>query len=162
MAQAYVKLRGAVWAENGYCLVAPGEINRDACVYITATNRDGKTVHIEKMAGCEGDDDPVLVVVLQPYRDEAMGRAAVLVMCDNLEAAMKSDKSAQKRLGLAWQLLALGAATGFESAPPARQVELLGAFYGNGRVSDEWNRHGHIAGLAAFDPTAMVAEALGQ
>lgn len=167
MSLLFVKLRGSVFTEDGFCLRA-GEIaprlRKDSCAFFATLDRSGQRTHLEKIAGCEGDpgDDPAetLCIPLEPYRDAQQGRKLVILMCAHLHAAVDGDREARETLASAWFELCLGRPCGFKHATEATRLDLLAAYYGRGRVLDELNHKGHLDELAKIRPAEMVAEAL--
>lgn len=164
MSLLYVRLRGSIYSEAGYCLHA-GEIaprlRKDTAAYFALLDHNGQRTRLERVEGCDGDDpDGAIAIPLTPYAAPERGRALVALMCRRLSKAMAGDRVAREVLGWAWQQLTLSHVCGFAQAPADKQIALLGGFFGQARVSDELNRRGTVIELTKIRPEDMVDEAL--
>ena len=154
----FVKLRGAIFHESGYNLNVPPGITKKTCAYFSTLDRNGKVVKLEKIPGCEGDDDPVVNVPLTPYPDTAKARDALLVMCSCLEGAILAHKKEREMLGMAWAMM-LGAGLALQYQDRKTQIDALSNLFGAGRVFEAMNK---VGGVAKLQPNyvQLVHEAL--
>ena len=163
MTQCYVRLRGALFAEDGYCLtvaeIAPNGIKTKDNVFLSTLDANGKTIRIEKMHGTVGDCDPLINIPLHPYLSAERGRQAVLALCSQLEGAKAGWKQSRAQFAGALAFLMVHG-IGIDKLRGKAQMDAVCAWYGKARVADELNRHGTVAGLGKLDPVPLVAEAL--
>jgi hypothetical protein len=162
--QAYVKLRNAIYCEDGYCTtigeIAPGGIKRESTVYLSTLDRAGKTIRIEPLAGCDGTLDPALNIPLTPYHDPMLGKAVVLVMCDRLGKAIAGNRKARADFAFFWAKLLTDAVGIARNADYKNAVGALASFYGRGRVVESLNKFDNYSALYRIDHADMVREAL--
>jgi hypothetical protein len=155
--QLYVKLRGAIFAENGYCLDAP-HLRKDATGFFSTLSADGKVHSIEDIPGCEGDCKSVINVTLRPYPNPAKALEALQLMCYYLGDAVKGDAEARELFAAAWKRMVFQGMALTEQ-DGATKFALLKNLYGNGRVIEDLNC-GEVAACLAAPDAALVAEAL--
>ena len=162
MAQDYIRLRGAIFAESGYCLAAP-RLHRDTPAYFLTKDIDGKTRNLDVVAGCEAPDakpdSTTTVVPLEPYPDPLAAMEALYLMCLSLGQAIKGDAQARELLATGWGNMLCNGLRLTQQSPPM-QYALMQNLYGVGRLTDELNRRGTLQFFEVPSVAAMLDEAL--
>ena len=161
--QIYAILRGACFAESGFNLefssIAPGGLKKSMNAVITTLDTSGKPVRIERVPGCDGQGEDFVSIPLRPYANPEKACAALSVICNHLPDALAGDNEAKRVLGEAWSHVLFNTMA-IESQDAKTQLAMLENGYGAGRVHDQLNRFGNVAGLGMPDPVLMVNEAL--
>lgn len=161
--QAFIKLRGAIFAESGYNLevfkIAPDGIKKTSSAYLSTLDRNNKTTNIEPMPGCGMVDAECVNVPLTKYPDREKAVGALYLMCEHLARALDGWHEDKKALGEAWAYLCFqGLALAHQ--PPHAQIDILSNLYGKGRVHDSLNRLNGLEALGEPDYVTFVNEAL--
>ena len=157
--QLYIRLRDAIFAEDGYCFNAPA-LSKDATAYFRKMDADGRhAVELDPIGGCDGSGGKTICVTLHPYPDAAKAQAVLQVMCSRLEKAAEGDPQARAELAACWSIMLLDALA-LKKQDEKTQLKILGNAYGHGRIVDTLNKHGSVAFLGEPDWPAMLNEAL--
>lgn len=162
--QAYIQIRGTIFAQSGYCLNAyelcpEGRLQRKMCAYFSTLDANGKTVKLEKVPGTVGDDDPTINIVLRRYVHPEKAHRMLVAMCACLEGALAGDTHAKEILADAWRLLVVQGCA-LEHQPGQVQIDMLGNLFGKARVAEHLNKYNTVAELVDCDPIEMVNEGL--
>jgi hypothetical protein len=164
MGQCYVRLRGGIFAENGFNLhvheIAPRGIKKSSSVYLSTMDVMHKTVNLEPLHGCEHIDEEIINIPLQPYPFPEKARKMLAVMCWCLQGALDGKHNERVMLGEAWQCMVVFGC-GLLHQEHKTQIDLLSNLYGRGRVHDAMNQIAGLATLPEVDHALMVGEALG-
>lgn len=104
--QLYVKMRDAIFSENGYCFdlrkSLPDGLRKESNVEFVSLDEKGKPISYEKVPGTHGGGDPQVCIYLRPYPDGKSARLALNTMCCNLQRALDGDTQSKQALGLGW------------------------------------------------------------
>jgi hypothetical protein len=157
----FVKLRGAYFHEDGYCLdascIAPMGLRKTSNAVFASLDENGKPFRIAQVPGCEGTQDPQIIIALTPWPDPAQAKAALLLACRNLEGALDGEREAKEKLADFWIFLLTKCLPLDEQTQMAAYNNLCGV----GRVMDTLNRFGSLKALKLPDRAALIDEALG-
>ena len=157
MLPLFVRARGAVFHEGGFCLDAPA-LPKNCAWYFSLLDKSDKIVRLEPVPGCNPGSDTMVNINLRPYPDTKAARAALVVMCCFLEGAMAGKKKDAVAFGHAWaHMIFNGLALKFQ--PRDVQVAALSNLYGSGRIFETMQRAGGLASLEAPNYAQIAAEA---
>ncbi len=149
----FIKLRGAIFALDGYCLEPP-PLMKGMTASFALHDAEGRMVKVERFMG-EGED--ATFVHLKPYAEPTSAQAAVLAMSAHLRDALAGKSDAVRVIGDAWRLLIVhGMALKYQTEQA--QSALLANFFGAKRVADALGKREK---LSSFTPAQMAEEALG-
>lgn len=156
--QLYIKLRAAIFAEDGYCLNAP-PLRKDESVYLRKMGSDGLAAVLEPIDGCTGTSARTVCVTLADYPAPDKARSALLLMCKNLGGALDGDAEARAAVAAGWQYM-LFSGLKMTEQPSDTQLAILMNLYGSDRVDSQVARFGSFAGFAEPDWPTLLDEAL--
>lgn len=162
--QAFIKLRNAIFAEDGYCLEAPiADMQcKDASIALVSLEKVGDQFRAKSLDYIREGAGGLACVNLLPYPDAEKALVALLVMESKAPAALDGDEEAKQVLGAAWRSMATKGLC-LESRDEKTQMQILCNLFGRGRVTDELNRKGTVIHLTtSVDWSEMVDEALGR
>jgi hypothetical protein len=161
MQQLYIKLRGAIFAETGYCLATePDVLRKDTTAFFCTMGANGKPARIDPVPGCDDSDGSAVNIWLTPYPNPTKAAEALEIMCFNLRGAVDGDPEARASLIAGWKhMLVQGMLP--ESLDSKGRFAVLANVHGEGRVIAAMTRdNGSVGSLGAPDWEAMLDEAL--
>lgn len=158
MEQLFIKLRGVIFAEAGYCLEAPA-LTKESTAFFATLNQKGHTIQVDRILGCEGDAEDASIVRLTPYPNREQALKWLHVMCMALDLAVKGDLQARAMLCYGW-LSMVREGLMCEQQDQETQHRLTCHLFGAGRVLDELNRKGTFRYFPKPDWEALLDEAL--
>jgi hypothetical protein len=150
----FIRLRGAVFHENGYCFDAPS-IHKGAPAYFIES-RDGKAQSMTPVPGsCERSEDGMVFVHLTPYANDIEAKRLVTTMCMLLPQALDGDRAAKVALGLYWHTLLSKCVK--KEGDLGNAFKRLSVMLGDVRIA----MYAKSKQLAEIDLALLVDEALG-
>ena len=165
MTQAYVLLRGAIFASSGFNLriadVLPeARLRKRMNAFFVTVSREGKAIATQRVLGTvETPDAPDYFIHLRPYHDPVAAQQALVLIEACLSRAAKGGINEKILIAKAWHCL-IRDGVGIEFLDARAQIAALNNIYGAARVEKEMNRSGwNLRGLGAPDYDDMAAEA---
>lgn len=163
MKMMWIKLRGAVYSEKGYCLQAPPLRTGVTAYFSNVDPTTGKATTLDVVAGCEdareNDQDTIINIPLTPYPDAKAAGEALAIMCFHLGDAVTGDAKAREAVAAGWLSMVANGLM-LDRQPLHVKTQLIANLYGGGRINDAINKHGTAAYLGDPDMGAMLDEAL--
>ena len=156
----FLKLRAAYFHEDGYNLdtsrAAPNGLKKTDCAMFVSNDENGKPFRMAPVPGCEGVNDPQILITLKPWPDAKAAQAVLRLACDNLSDALSGDEKALTTVAVAWHALLS------KCLPMDSRTQFAAAcnLWGKGRVHDTLNQYQSVAPLGAFNVCDMGREAL--
>lgn len=160
--QAFIRLRSAVFAEDGYSFECPASLKGVHASFVVL-NSEGKAAKVIPVPSRETPDAdaPNVFVHLKPYVDATKAKVAVLSMCRQLVPAMRGNAKAARALGAAWSSLVLDGMN-LKDQPADVQLMVLNNLFGEDRVTDALRKNGGLSNLGTPDYAELVPEALSR